>query len=93
MVTRKDPLTRAELYTYLISKVVTITWSPKGSGRKTGRYTLVHSHIKELDNFPIGFESIYEVCMFETHAVTALDIDRNEWTTIDVNSILKVKVE
>lgn len=92
MVKRKDPITRAELYTYLISKVCTITYTPQGSSRRTVRVTLVHEFIKELDNFPIGFESIYETAMFEFHAITCLDIDKNQWISIPVGSIQNIQV-
>jgi hypothetical protein len=89
---RKDPITRSELYTYLISKVCTITYTPEGSGRRTIRVTLIHEHIKELDNFPMGFESIYETAMFELHSITCLDIDNNSWVSIPVNSIQNIQV-
>lgn len=92
MPKRKDPITRAELYTYLISKVCTITYTPEGSGRRTIRVTLIHEHIKELDNFPMGFESIYETAMFELHSITCLDIDNNSWVSIPVNSIQNIQV-
>lgn len=92
MPKRKDPITRAELYTYLISKVCTITYTPKGSSRRTVNVTLVHEYIKELDNFPIGFESIYETAMFELHAITCLDVDNNQWISIEVNSIQNIQV-
>ena len=92
MPKRKDPITRSELYTYLISKVCTITYTPEGSGRRTIRVTLIHEHIKELDNFPMGFESIYETAMFELHSITCLDIDNNSWVSIPVNSIQNIQV-
>lgn len=92
MPKRKDPITRAELYTYLISKVCTITYTPEGSGRRTIRVTLIHEHIKELDNFPMGFESMYETAMFELHSITCLDIDNNNWVSIPVNSIQNIQV-
>ena len=92
MPKRKDPITRSELYTYLISKVCTITYTPEGSGRRTIRVTLIHEHIKELDNFPMGFESMYETAMFELHSITCLDIDNNSWVSIPVNSIQNIQV-
>lgn len=92
MPKRKDPITRSELYTHLISKVCTITYTPEGSGRRTIQATLIHDYIKELDNFPMGFESMYETAMFELHSITCLDIDNNSWISIPVNSIQNIQV-
>jgi len=89
---RKDPLTRHELYDHLISKVCVIKYTPKGSMAVTGRFTLLHEHIKELDNFPIGFETIYETAMFEPHCITALNIDTNQWISIEVNTIINIQI-
>lgn len=87
MVKRKDPITRKELFEHLSNKVCEITYTPQGKTRKKVRVTLLHEYIKELDNFPIGFESIYETAMFEVHAITCLDIDSNQWITINVSDI------
>jgi hypothetical protein len=88
LVKRKDPLTRKELFEYLSNRVCEITYTPSGSTRKNVRVTLLHEYIRELDNYPIGFKSIFETAMFEPHAVTCLDIDANQWVTIPVGNIL-----
>ena len=41
---------------------------------------------------PIGFETTYEAAMFDLHAVNCLDIDNNQWITIEVNSIRTIIV-
>lgn len=92
MPSRKDPITRRELFDFLSNKVVEITYTPKGATRKVVRVTLLHDYIKELDNFPMGFETTYEVAMFEMHAITCLDIDSNRWLSIDVADILRISV-
>ena len=92
MANRKDPITRRELFDYLSNKVCEITYTPQGQTRKKVRVTLLHEYIKELDNFPMGFQSSYEVAMFEFHAITCLDIDNNQWLSIDVSDILRISV-
>lgn len=58
----------------------------------TGRFTLLHEYIKELDNFPIGFETTYETAMFEPHCITALNVDTNQWISIEVGKIINIQV-
>ena len=89
---RKDPITRNELFDYLINKVCEITYTPQGQTRKKVRVTLLHEYIKELDNFPIGFQTIYETAMFDMHAINCLDIDNNQWLTIEISNILDISV-
>lgn len=89
---RKDPITRKELFDYLSSKVCEITYTPQGGTRKKVSVTLLHEYIKELDNFPIGFETIYETAMFDLHAINCLDIDKNQWITIEVSEIIHISV-
>ena len=89
---RKDPITRNELFDHLSSKVCEITYTPQGQTRKKVRVTLLHEYIKELDNFPIGFETIYETAMFDLHAINCLDIGNNQWITIEVSKIIHVSV-
>lgn len=92
MPKRKDPLTRKELFEYLINKVCEITYTPPSSTRRKVRVTLLHEYIKELDNFPIGFETIYETAMFDLHAINCLDIDNNQWLTINISDIVHFSV-
>ena len=89
MADRRDPLTRKELFEQLSHKVCIITY---GTPRRTVKCTLMHEWIKELDNFPIGFETTYEAAMFDLHSVNCLDIDNNQWITIEVNSIRTIIV-
>jgi hypothetical protein len=91
-VRRKDPITRKELFDYLSNKVCEITYTPQGQTRKKVRVTLLHEYIKELDNFPVGFETIYETAMFDMHAINCLDIDNNQWLTIEISNILDISV-
>lgn len=89
---RKDPITRKELFEYLSNKVCEITYTPKTGTRRKVRVTLLHEYIKELDNFAIGFESIFEAAMFDMHAINCLDIDNNQWITIEVSDIVHFSV-
>lgn len=89
---RKDPLTRLELVEALEKKVCVITYTPPGQGRKTIRATLMPSILGELDNRPIGFETNREAAMFDMHCVNCLDIDRNQWVSIAVGTILELRI-
>lgn len=89
---RKDPITRKELFEYLSNRVCEITYTPQGQTRKKVRVTLLHEYIKELDNFPIGFQTIYETAMFDMHAINCLDIDANQWISIEISDISNIIV-
>jgi Fe-S-cluster formation regulator IscX/YfhJ len=87
---RKDPLTRKEVLELLEAKVCEITYSPPGSSRRTVRVTLLHEWIKELDNFPEGFETNREAALFDLHSINCLDVDNNQWITIQISRISKI---
>ena len=84
---RKDPLTRKELLEALENRVCVCTYSPRVGPRRTVQITLMAEYLAKLDNRPIGFESTREAALFDAHSINALDIDSNEWLTIEVNSI------
>lgn len=72
----------------LENKVVKIIWSPPASTNKTIRATLMWDKIVELDNIPMGFDSVRECALFDIHCINVLDIDSNRWETIPINSIV-----
>jgi hypothetical protein len=83
---RKD-LTRKELVEALEVKVCVIIYTPQGSTRRTIEATLRSDIIADLDNRPIGFESIREAALFDLHSINVLDVVRNEWVNIEVSNI------
>lgn len=91
-VKRKDPLTRQELFDVLSSRVCVCTYSPQIGPTRTARITLIPDVLAELDNRPIAFESIREAAMFDAHSINALNVDTNEWVTIEVNSIKMLQI-
>jgi len=85
-------LTRKEVLEALENKIVEITYETHNGPKRLARVTLQHKWIKELDNFPTGFETTREAALFDLHAVNALDIDNNQWITIEINKIKKIQI-